>query len=87
MIMINKTIFKSKNIGVTEYLSKSYLDGTNRTEENLQKISNYEKATDNIQGEVTNIICKVMEKEISAEQSSEAASYIKISDELERMAP
>ena len=67
-------------------LSKSYLDGTNRTEENLQKISNYEKATDNIQGEVTNFICKVMEKEMSAEQSSEAASYIKISDELESVA-
>lgn len=52
----------------------------------LAKIRDYERITDNIQKEVTLFLCKVMEKPMSAEQSLQSQTLIKVVDELESIA-
>ena len=47
------------------------------------KIKKYEGITDNVQKEVTVYLCKVMEREMSAEQSSQLQALVRIADEFE----
>ena len=51
-----------------------------------EKISSYEKITDNMQKEVTIFMCKVMERPLSEAQSMRSQAVIKIVDELESIA-
>tara|TARA_B100001971_G_scaffold61895_1_gene56862 strand:- start:61035 stop:62699 length:1665 start_codon:yes stop_codon:yes gene_type:complete len=52
----------------------------------LAKIRDYERITDNIQKEVTLFLCKVMERQMSSEQSLHSQTLIKVVDELESIA-
>jgi phosphate:Na+ symporter len=82
-----KEIEKQKSIVERMFgIAKKYLTEEDRSEEAFKKISEYEKITDNIQHEITNFVCNVMEKEMSREQTTEAAAWIKIADELESVA-
>ncbi|EQC47619.1 Na/Pi cotransporter family protein [Bacteriovorax sp. Seq25_V] len=57
-----------------------------KIESALLKVNDYERITDNIQKEVTVFLIKVQEVALSAKQSHEAQSIIKVVDELESVA-
>ena len=64
--------------------TKKYLDTANS--QDLAKVQSYERATDNIQKEVTVFLCKVMERPMSEKQSLQSQAIIKIVDEFESIA-
>ena len=71
-------------IGRMQVQTKKYLiDGGPELKE---KVSSYEKITDNMQKEVTLFMCKVMERPLSEAQSMRSQAVIKIVDELESIA-
>lgn len=74
-----KDILERMFLGTKKYLEKP-------SSKKLNKISSYERITDNIQKEITVFLCKVMEKPMSQQQSLQSQSIIKIVDEYESIA-
>ncbi len=64
--------------------TKDYLVGGDS--QDLAKVQNYERITDNMQKEVTVFLCKVMERPMSELQSLQSQAIIKIVDEFESIA-
>jgi phosphate:Na+ symporter len=66
--------------------TREYLSHSSHSSELAAKIQDHEKITDNIQKEITLFVCKIMERELTFDQSAKAQNMVRLADELESVA-
>lgn len=67
-------------------LTEQYIKSDKIDARALAKIKSYEKITDNIKKEVTNFVCKLLEKRLSHDQSVRSQVIVRVAEQLESIA-